>query len=811
VDAVDNLGSVMPDHTGRASVVVVRGTVHWLTHREGPARTLRAEPGVRARLPRAVGDTGQAVWVTDAEGEDALEVAPVDGSAQARRLASGHIGRVLDLTVSPDGRWVAVASHDGRVLLIDVESGEVREVARTPDGDCNGLAFSPDSAWVAWSQPCPGYVRQIRMASVTDLLTIDVTEPRFVDTDPVFTLDGKHLALLSVRSFDPIYDAHSFDLSVPNGSRPYLVPLAALTPSPFAPELEGRAVEPPKQGDENGEAPATTVVDVEGLIRRIVPLPVPEARYSSLLAARNGLLWLSEPVVGLLGDGRVDVDGDAPRPRLERYDLHKRRCEVLYEGLDTVRVSGDGRRVVVRDRRELLVLPAERKVDSGDDRTDDRIRVDLSRLRVTVDPAAEWRQMYDEAGRLMRDHFWVADMAAVDWDGVLRRYRPLVDHVGSHDDVIDLLWEVHGELGASHAYVVPGWRVAHAYGRMRPQGLLGADLERDPDGVWRVRRVLPGDSSDPRARSPLDAPGVAVRSGDALLAVDGREIDPVRGPAPALAGTAGQPVELLIRRDGDDRDASQADADTTTGTRVRRVVVVPLADESRLRYQDWVAGRRRYVHEATGGKVGYLHVPDMLAEGWAQLHRDLRVEVARDALVVDVRENRGGNISQLVVEKLLRRVIGWTVARGFRPWTYPLDARRGPMVVVANEFAGSDGDIVVAAVKALGLGPVVGTRTWGGVIGIDGRYRLVDGTMVTQPRYAFWFGDGVGWSVENRGVEPDVEVVTTPQDWAAGRDPQLDEALRLVLNALAERPAATPPDPSTRPSRLPPPLPPRHH
>ncbi len=290
--------------------------------------------------------------------------------------------------------------------------------------------------------------------------------------------------------------------------------------------------------------------------------------------------------------------------------------------------------------------------------------------------------------------------------------------------------------------------------------------------------MLPGESSDPHARSPLAAPGVAVRAGDALVAVDGHPVDPLTGPGPLLVGTAGKPVELTV-----------APAD---GGAARYVVVVPLADEEALRYHDWVAGRRAHVHRVSGGRVGYLHVPDMVSSGWAELHRDLRVEVAREGLVVDVRENRGGHTSQLVVEKLARRIVGWDIPRHGHPFSYPQDAPRGPVVAVADEFAGSDGDIVNAAVRALGIGPVVGTRTWGGVIGIDSRYRLVDGTAVTQPKYAIWL-DGYGWDVENHGVAPDVEVVCTPADWTAGRDPQLDRAVALALAALEETPAKTAP------------------
>jgi tricorn protease len=244
------------------------------------------------------------------------------------------------------------------------------------------------------------------------------------------------------------------------------------------------------------------------------------------------------------------------------------------------------------------------------------------------------------------------------------------------------------------------------------------------------------------------------------------------------------------------------------GGEARRAVVITLDEDRRLRYQDWVAGRRQRVRELGGGRVGYLHVPDMMSVGWADFHRDLHTEMELDALIVDVRSNGGGHTSQLVVEKLARRVIGWDVPRGLQPQTYPRDAPRGPVVALADEFAGSDGDIVTAAIKALGLGPVVGTRTWGGVIGIDDRHVLVDGTRVTVPRYAFWL-EGYGWNVENHGVDPDVEVVPSPDDQVAGRDPQLETGVRIAIEALAANPAVTPPATSDRPSKRRPPLPPR--
>jgi len=831
VDTAAELTSALPDRTGRSSIALVRGTVHRLTHRDGPARTLLAAPGARARLACPLGED-QAVWIDDVEGEDGVCVVPLDeraeGAQPLRRHGVGKLGRVLELATAPDGSAVALAAHDGRLLVLDPATGALRELARGADGEISDLCWSPDSAWLAYCDPVESGLSRIVLARLADDTLVAVTPPRFVDTDPAFTTDGKYLAFLSRRSFDPIYDQHAFDLTFPASWRPFLVPLAARTPSPFGASPDGRPVSPADEGPEDPPAPEPTsrpvdgeegepppeepeqkqqaatppvvTVDVDGLADRVVPIPVVAARYGGMQAGKNCLLWYRMPIAGVLGDGRAGTEDKPQRPVLERYDLTRRKLEVIADPVSSFAVSGDGTRLVVRDRHTLRVLRTDRSgsatpegnaVDGGTDEYD----VDTRRIVVTVDPNREWRQMFDEAGRLMRDHFWTADLAGVDWAGEMDRYRPLVDAVGSHDDLVDLLWELHGELGTSHAYVVGG---GAGDGSGRP-GLLGADLEPYPEGAgWRVLRVLPPETSAPAARSPLSGPGVDVRAGDVILEVGGVPVDPDHGPAPLLVARAGGLVELTVRSGPERADAGA----------VRRVAVRPLRSETALRYQDWVAGRRAFVADRSEGRLGYLHVPDMMAPGWAQLHRDLSRETARDGLVLDVRGNSGGHTSQLVVEKLARRVIGWDAPRHRQPTTYPADAPRGPVVALADELSGSDGDIVTAAIKRLGIGPVVGVRTWGGVIGIDGRYSLVDGTRVTQPRYAFWFDD-VGWEVENRGVAPDVEVVIRPQDWVAGRDPQLERAVDMALAALAERPAVRPPDPATRPSRVRPELPPR--
>jgi tricorn protease len=779
VSAKSQLRSFALDSTGRVLGAEVRGTVHWLPGRDGPARALLAEPGVRARLPVVIPGRDAVACASDNGGEDGLDVIPADGSP-SRRIGHGEFGRILELAVAPDGRLVAVACADGRLLTVALDGEPViTEIARSANEEVAGLAFSPDSALLAWSQPWRPERggSHIRLARLADGTVTDVTPPRFDDVSPAFTLDGKYLAFLSNRAFDPVYDAHHFDLGFLPGVRPYLVTLLATTLSPFAPELNGRPVEPDGPGkvpaaESTEPEPLVVGLDVAGLAERIVPFPVEAGRYDKLRAAKDGVVWLDLPRNGELGEAVIGAADEHPKSRLIRYDLAKRKRSVEVEALDDYAVSADGARLAYRNAESLEIKPTGLKHDPREP-ADEVVTVDLDRIRVTVEPPAEWHQMYHEAWRLMRDNFWRADMAGVDWAAMAGRYRPLLDGIGTADDLHDVLWELQGELGSSHAYVVPpsaGGDPALA------QGLLGADVERTADGTWRIARILPGESSVIGARSPLAAPGVAAAAGDLIVAVDGRPVDPDLGPNALLAGKADKPVELTLRRDGSDR----------------RAVVVPLASEYAARYHELVARQRAAVREASGGRLGYVHIPDMVSTGWAEFHRDLFTEFQCDGLIVDLRENGGGHTSQLVVEKLARRIIGWDVTRYDEPSSYPAEAPRGPIVAIADEYAGSDGDIVTQALKSYGIATVVGTRTWGGVIGIDFKYGLVDGTGVTQPKYAFWFADA-GWAVENYGVDPDVEVAIAPHDWAAGRDPQVDTAVRLALQALEQHPPAAPP------------------
>ncbi|MEC5179967.1 S41 family peptidase [Arthrobacter sp. CG_A4] len=738
------------------------------------------------------------------------DTSPLDGrgSRQLTRIDFPKATRTSAIEASPDGNWLAVGTSFGDIYLVDTRTGTLALVGSIGEGSIDGFSWSPDSAWLGWAEPVTsfGSRSRLRITKVDAAGTsgdplraiIDVTDGRFRDESPSFTPDGKFLAFLSNRSFDPVYDGHSFDLSFPSPIKPYLVALAADTPSPFGPSVDlqddvnagkvnagdagagkvnaGDAGAEPREGSAKEEVPAVSV-DAEGLAHRVISVPVPQGNYSGLTATPGALLWLDNELFGVTGEGRASLADKNAAPKLVRFDLAKRRTTTIVESLDSYRLSGDGQKVIFLQDKQIRVSPAGAKAD---EESGQLVKVELNRIRVQLDPLSVWGQAFDEAWRLQRDFFWTEDMAGQDWDSVHARYRPIVDRLGSHDDLVDLLWELHGELGTSHAYVRPA---AVTENGSNGQGRLGADLAFTGEG-WEITRILAGESSDPLATSPLTRPGADAKPGDVLLAIDGVELTEARTPAIQLVGAAGRAVELTLRNGP--RHGDQAG-------KQRRVAVVPVKDEERLRYQEWVAANRRTVREASQGTFGYLHIPDMMANGWAQLHRDLDTETSLDGLIVDVRRNRGGHTSQLVAELIGRKVTGWSMPRGEKPGTYPHHAPRGPVIILTDEFAGSDGDIITQVAKLRGIGPVIGTRTWGGVVGIDNRFALADGTGVTQPRYATWFSGGVGWGVENFGVAPDIEVTFPPHAYAAGIDPQLEYGIGALKEMIQELPTDRPP------------------
>jgi tricorn protease len=618
-----------------------------------------------------------------------------------------------------------------------------------------------------------------------------------------------------------VYDNLHFDLNFPRGMKPYLITLQKDAPSPFVPVPKPLSDEKPKQNDKTNGQPKASVtdepnkepsaevskpngkeesnpddkkdkpiqIDVEGIEQRVLAFPVEEGIYGQIVGSKGKTLYTRYPVDGALNQNFLASTPSA-RGWLYLYDFEEQKEDFLVGGIGALDVSLDASTVIYRSGNRLRVLKAGAKPDDKETGTTRKSGwLDLNRVRVSVEPALEWRQMVREAWRLQRDQFWTSDMSQVDWVAVYERYSPLVERVCTRSEFSDLMWEMQGELGTSHAYEFGGdYRPEPEY-RL---GYLGADFTFDETTqTWRIAQLVQGDPWDERRHSPLLASGVNMNVGDQLLAIGGRALSRTMPPQAALVHLAEQEVVLTVK-------SGEAEA--------RTITVKTLTDETALRYREWVEANRRFVHEQTQGRVGYVHVPDMGARGYAEFHRGYLAEFDREGLVVDVRYNGGGHVSPLILEKLARRRIGYNISRwGEFPGPYPTDAARGAMVALTNEWAGSDGDIFSHGFKLMKLGPLLGKRTWGGVIGINPRHVLADGTVTTQPEYSFWFQD-VGWGVENYGTDPDIEIDNTPQDYVAGKDAQLERALAEVLKLLEANPPQVPKF-DERPSRALPRLP----
>ncbi|MFD0866310.1 PDZ domain-containing protein, partial [Tessaracoccus lubricantis] len=527
VHPTERLESLVPDHGGDGSLLEWRGAAYYLTHRGGPARALADTAGVRIREPRFLDHkAGKAVWVTDAEGEDSLELRLIEGGDRPKRIAAGRLGRVMTLEANRQGTRIAVGSHDGTVHLVDVARGSVKEIGRSTVGEPSGFAWSPDGRYVVWRNAIAqeGMLGQLVGYDLTEKHAFTLTRGQFNDFSPVFTDDGKYLAFLSSRTIDPTYDELTFDLSFTNTVRPWLVPLSASEPAPFGPSPDGWAISEADEDDKDDDKaddkggddaqgkiesqdkdsePPAMVFDTAGVEDRMVPFPVPSGRYVHLQATKTGFVWQSLRSLGELGALRAGVEGEV-KDVIEHFSLKTRKVSTVVEGCDGAGVSGDGERLVVRNGDEIWVQGAEQA--PGDD-DEARIAVDLGRLRREVYQRAEWRQMFEENARLMRDHFWRADFDGTDWDAAVARYRPLLDDIATHDDLLDVLWETVGELNTSHAYVSPPDDDGPSV------GYLGATFTRNAKGEVVIDSILPGETSDPTARSPLRAAGVAAEPG----------------------------------------------------------------------------------------------------------------------------------------------------------------------------------------------------------------------------------------------------------------------------------------------------------
>lgn len=781
VDAAENLAGFGLHPAGHSLAIEARGKLFTFALWEGAVRQLGVADGVRYRYGQWLADGETIVAISDETREERLVVF----ADNETRTLPWDLGRVVAMRAAPSGRKIAITNHRHEVLVADLDADTYDVVDRSDGGRSEDLAWSPDGAWLAytfWTSPRQSAIKLYDVANARSTL---VTDPEFRDYAPAFDPAGRYLYFLSLRTFDPVYDSVQFELSFPRAARPYLVALAADGRPPFESEPKGLQEDDPKSARTAAkpERPNATRVDLDGIVRRVAAFPVPEGRFGQIAGVTGDkVVWTVMPVAGAHGrGGHKDVQG-----RLELFDFRTMKTEPLAERVDEFEIAGDHVTLVLRDAKRLRAIRADRKPDPreraaqpGDEPSRKSGWIDLARVRPSVDPRREWAQMLHEIWRLQRDQFWVSDMSGVDWQAVYERYEPLLARISTRSELSDLIWEIQGELGTSHAYEMGG-----DYRKPPPMALghLAAELRlADDDASYAIERVVNGDPWDAAADSPLNAIGVQAQIGERIVAVNGQPVSRERPPQALLVHQARAKVELTL--------AAAASSAT------RQVLVTTLADEAPARYREWVEHNRRFVHERSEGRVGYLHLPDMMSAGFAEFHRYFGAECDRDALIVDVRYNRGGHVSQLLLEKVARRRIGYDLTRWGQPEPYPMESPAGAVVALTNEHAGSDGDIFSHCFKLMKIGPLLGTRTWGGVIGINPRHKLVDGSETTQPEYSFWFTD-VGFAVENYGTDPEIEVDNAPEDALAGRDRQLEKTLEVALEranaavkpAFGERP-----------------------
>jgi tricorn protease len=770
---------IAPD--GNRALFGARGDVFTVPAKYGPTRNLTHSPGVHERDSKWSPDGRWISYISDATGEDEIWIAPQDGQGPSVQVTKGSDNYKFSPIWSPDSRKILWSDRKQRLLFVDVETKAVTQVAASPVTTIRDYAWSPDSKWIAYTKPEDDGMDRIVLYSLDSKQSVAATDGWFAVADPVFSGDGKLLFFVSARSFNPLYGETEFQHIYTDMAKIYFVTLAKDTKSPLAPRSDEVKTQPepgppapaePKAGTEAtkpGASPAAqpkkdgavaVKVDADGLVSRIAVLPVPPANYRALESA-SGRLYYNRR--NSRQPGGIYV-----------FDFDKQSETQVLSGEGGFEISADGKKMLVGvgDRYAIIDAPTG-KADLHD-------YLDLSDLKVVVDRHAEWKQIFNESWRQMRDFFYAPNMHGVDWPGIRAKYAPLVEYVNHRADLTYLIGEMIGELNSGHTYV--GGGDVPKVPRI-PMGLLGARLDRDATSkFFRIAKILRGQNWDPSLRSPLTDLGVNVQEGEFIIAVDGRSTAELSDIWEALVGKAGKQVTLKVNQ-------------TASAQGARDVVVVPTDDERGLYYFNWVQNNIAKVAQATNGRVGYLHVPDMGVPGLNEFAKYFYPQTRKEALIVDVRSNGGGNVSPMIIERLRRELVLVDVARNGSPETNPGAMVVGPKVLLADEFSASDGDLVTWRFKAHKIGPVIGKRTWGGVVGIAGTLPFLDGGFLNKPEFSRYDIAGKEWVIEGVGVEPDIYVDNDPAKEYAGDDQQLNKAIEVILDLLKKKPGVLPPVP----------------
>jgi len=765
-DVSDDVDWARISATGKRVVMQARGEVFTVPVEHGDARNLTESSGAHDRSPVWSPDGGDVAWFSDEGDGYALSITAQDGLGEVRRIDIGESKMAWETTWSPDGERIAFVDDDARVRVIDVEGERVEtvDVAGTNlEIGGMGLTWSPDSKWLAYAKTGENMFGRIVVWSVDEDETFVLTDPLADATAPAFDRDGRHLYFLastdlalrsgwantSSMTADPSYDAWAMIL---RDDDPTPFPLRSDEEEVASEEEAEDEADDEETAEEEAEEDDGVRIDIDGIQERIVALPMPSGAYRMMVAGAEGTVFVGE-------------NADGPGMNLHKFSLEEREAELFVEGVSSVDVSTDGEKMLLGSRGSWRVVDTKGKPSPGDG----NLNVDL---QTKLDRRAEWTQLFDEAWRYERDFFYDPGLHGADWDEVRDRYRPLIEHVRHRDDLTYVLDQLNGELGVGHSFVGGG---DYPETDDSAIGMLGADLVID-DGGWRIDRIYTLESWNPGLSAPLAEPGLQVEEGHYLVGVDGVELTADDDPFRLLDGTAGRQTVLHVN----DR-ASMKDAWTVT--------VEPIRGESALRRRAWVEDNRRRVDELSDGRLAYVWVPNTSGPGFMSFNRYFFAQQHKQGAVIDERFNGGGLLDDYMVDYMTRtlRAALTNEAEGAKPMVLP-QGILGPKALLINELAGSGGDYFPWAFRQQEVGPLIGMRTWGGLVKSSVHYRMIDGGVLTAPDNAVFDPINDRFVAENEGVPPDIEVWNDAKAVAEGRDPQLERAVAEVLRLLEANP-----------------------
>ena len=753
--------------SGARAVFEARGDVLSVPAEKGDARNLTRTPGTHERTPAWSPDGKWIAYWSDASGEYQLHLRAPDGLGEERKVRIDAPAFFYEPVWSPDSKRLAFADNRLNLWTMDVETGAMTKVDSDTYYDPLGLQqldpqWSPDSQWLAYAKLLRNHQRAVFVYGAAAGKSTQLTDGLSDARSPVWDRDGKHLYFTASTNMalrpawlDMSSQSHDPSRAV------YIAVLRKDSPSPLAPESDEE--QPTAEPAKKNAGKVEVRIDFDGIAQRILALPMPVKKYRGLVAGKAGVLFVAET----LDDGLM----------FHRFDLAKRKPEVFLPSAGGLVISANGEKCLYRRGTQYAIAATATppRIGEGVLKTAD--------LEVPVDPRAEWRQMYHEVWRLQRDWFYDPNFHGYNLKAAADKYAVYLEGLGSRGDLNYLFEEMLADFSVGHLYISGGQIPAP---RQVPVGLLGADYEVH-NGRFRFARVLAGENWNPQLRSPLTEPGVQVEEGEYLLAVNGRDVQTDREPFGYFEGLAGKQVTLRVGRDAG-------------GAGARNVVVVPVESEVALRLKSWIDGNRRYVDQRSRGRLAYVYLPNTGVDGYQYFNRYFFAQVDKDGAVIDERYNGGGQAADYVVDYLRRPLLNYWTTRYGEDFSTPQQAIHGPKVMIVNESAGSGGDALPWYFRKLKIGPLVGKRTWGGLVGILGFPALIDGGAVTAPNMAFWTPQGAdgkpAWEVENRGVAPDIEVELDPREWRQGRDAQLERAIDTALALLEKQPHVKPQRPA---------------